>query len=84
MKPSKLKLILMAFMACSVFLSKAQESSKPNIVFILADDFGYTSLNCYGADKSLVRTPNIDRIAEKGMSFSQCLYSCLGLYTHPL
>ena len=28
----------------------------PNIVFILADDFGYTSLNCYGAEKSLIRT----------------------------
>jgi len=43
---------------------------KPNIVIILADDFGYSSVNSYGADKKLVRTPNIDRIAEKGMRFT--------------
>jgi len=47
-----------------------QSSSRPNIVFILADDFGYSSLNSYGADKDLVRTPNIDRIAQTGMRFT--------------
>jgi len=47
-----------------------QSNSKPNIVFILADDFGYSSLNSYGADKKLVRTPHIDRIAESGMRFT--------------
>lgn len=46
----------------------AQE--KPNIVFILADDFGYGSLNCYGASKDLVRTPHIDRLAENGVRFT--------------
>ncbi len=46
------------------------QTQKPNIVFILADDFGYTSLNCYGADKSLVRTPHIDGLAEAGMRFT--------------
>lgn len=43
---------------------------KPNIIFILADDFGYSSINSYGADKSLVRTPNIDRVAKQGMRFT--------------
>lgn len=43
---------------------------RPNIVLILADDFGYGSVNAYGADKTLVRTPNIDRIAENGMRFT--------------
>ncbi|MBW1895350.1 MAG: sulfatase-like hydrolase/transferase, partial [Deltaproteobacteria bacterium] len=47
-----------------------QNSSRPNIVFILADDFGYSSLNSYGADKNLLRTPHIDRIAETGMRFT--------------
>ena len=69
MRNSKLKLILVSLLAFNVFTVKAHDASKPNIIFILADDFGYTSLNCYGADKSLVRTPYIDRIAEKGMSF---------------
>lgn len=47
-----------------------QHNRTPNIVFILADDFGYSSLNSYGADKNLVRTPHIDRIAEEGMRFT--------------
>ena len=53
------------------FLTFAQDNpQKPNIVFILADDFGYSSLNSYGADKSLIRTPHIDRIADAGMRFT--------------
>ncbi|MCP4610940.1 MAG: sulfatase-like hydrolase/transferase [Planctomycetes bacterium] len=61
--------------AKSSFTRMAGESpkrnSRPNIVFILADDFGYSSLNSYGADKNLVRTPHIDRIADAGMRFTQ-------------
>ena len=44
--------------------------SKPNIVFILADDFGYGSLNSYGADEKLLRTPHIDQLADEGMRFT--------------
>ncbi len=44
--------------------------SRPNVVFILADDLGYGSLNAYGADKKSVRTPHIDRIADAGMRFT--------------
>ena len=44
--------------------------SKPNIVIILADDLGYGSVNCYGAPKSLIRTPHIDRLASDGMRFT--------------
>ncbi len=46
------------------------QNEQPNIVFILSDDFGYSSLNSYGALKNLVRTPNIDGIAEQGMRFT--------------
>lgn len=45
-------------------------SNLPNIVFILADDLGYGSLNCYGAPRKLVRTPNIDRLAAEGVRFT--------------
>jgi len=38
----------------------------PNIVVILADDLGWGSLNCYGAPKNLIRTPNCDRLANEG------------------
>ena len=36
----------------------------PNIVFVIADDLGYGDLGCFGSTK--IRTPNIDRIAERG------------------
>ncbi|HSH19151.1 MAG TPA: sulfatase-like hydrolase/transferase, partial [Draconibacterium sp.] len=65
-----LKTILILIISCNFIITRAQESNKTNIVFILADDFVYTSLNCYGADKNLVRTPTIDRIAEEGMMFT--------------
>src|SRR3954470_20429327 len=39
----------------------------PNVVIILADDVGYGDLSCYGATQ--VRTPNLDRLAAKGMGF---------------
>src|ERR1039458_8437877 len=42
--------------------------AKPNIVFILADDIGYGDFSCYGAIK--VKTPNIDRLASRGMRFT--------------
>lgn len=50
----------------------AQEaSSPPNIVVILSDDFGYGSTNSYGAPESLIKTPNIDRLAHEGKRFTQ-------------
>ncbi|MCK4960375.1 MAG: sulfatase-like hydrolase/transferase, partial [Planctomycetes bacterium] len=42
---------------------------KPNIIYILADDLGYGDLGCYGQKDIL--TPNIDRLADKGMKFTQ-------------
>lgn len=62
-------LIWIAIFCCAINLTWAQ-TSKPNIVFILADDFGYGSLNSYGADKNLLRTPHIDGLAESGMRFT--------------
>jgi arylsulfatase A-like enzyme len=45
-------------------------ADKPNIVVILADDYGWGSLNCYGAPKSLIQTPNLDRLAREGRRFT--------------
>ena len=41
----------------------------PNIVFIVADDLGYADLSCCG--RRDFSTPNIDRIAERGLRFTQ-------------
>jgi arylsulfatase A len=67
-KPIMLVVLTAHFSLASVSAQKVPSS--PNIVFIMADDLGYGSLNSYGAEKSLIRTPHIDRIAEKGMLFT--------------
>ena len=48
---------------------KEDAPSKPNIIYILADDLGYGDLSCYGQEK--FETPNIDRLAKEGMLFTQ-------------
>ena len=47
----------------------AMADAKPNIVFILADDLGYPDVSCYG--RRDFSTPNIDRIAARGVRFLQ-------------
>jgi arylsulfatase A-like enzyme len=44
--------------------------SRPNIVVIVADDLGYGSANAYGASKAMIRTPNMDQLAQDGMLFT--------------
>jgi len=44
-------------------------SPRPNIVFILADDLGYTDLACFGSQ--FYETPNIDRLAAQGMRMTR-------------
>jgi arylsulfatase A-like enzyme len=46
-----------------------QSQTRPNIVFIMADDFGYADASCYG--RRDYATPNIDRIASRGVRFLQ-------------
>jgi arylsulfatase A len=44
--------------------------TKPNIVFILADDLGIDGVSCYGADRH--KTPHIDQLAASGTRFETC------------
>jgi len=49
-----------------------KQDTKPNIVFILADDFGLDGVGCYNSDRFKGKTPNLDRLAETGIRFTQC------------
>ncbi len=43
--------------------------AKPNVIIILADDLGWADLGCYG--NTFNQTPNLDRLAQQGMRFTQ-------------
>ena len=43
-------------------------TARPNILLILVDDMGWATLGCYGG---MVETPNLDRLANRGVRFSQ-------------
>lgn len=65
------------FVVLSVFGTAvfAAEATKPNIVFILADDLGLDGVSCYGSDKH--KTPNVDKLAASGTRFQTCYASPL-------
>ena len=60
-------LVVFAVLSSSCDLAGAE---LPNVVIILADDLGFGSLNSYGADRSHIETPNIDRLAKEGRRFT--------------
>jgi len=47
---------------------RKKENKRPNFIIILADDLGYGETGCYG--QMIIRTPNIDRMSERGMRFT--------------
>lgn len=47
---------------------------KPNILLILADDFGWAQLGCYGS--SYYKSPNIDKLASEGIRFTDAYAAC--------
>ena len=69
-------LFSLLFVIGSLGVASAQ-TNRPNIVFILADDLGYTDLACYGS--KYYETPNIDRLAQQGIRFTDghtCAPNC--------
>ena len=50
-------------------------NGKPNILIIWGDDIGITNLSCYSDGLMGYRTPNIDRIANEGMRFTDFMAS---------
>ncbi|MEA5403259.1 sulfatase [Arcicella sp. DC2W] len=68
MKKIFITLLLISSVAVAFFAFKPKKQKKPNIVFIMSDDHAYQAISAY--DKRLTQTPNIDRIANEGMLFT--------------
>ncbi|MBM3982035.1 MAG: sulfatase [Planctomycetes bacterium] len=67
-------LFAMVAAACSVaVLSGAEPPKKPNVVYIMADDLGWTDLACQGS--KYYKTPHIDKLASSGLRFTNG-YTC--------
>ena len=65
------------FFAFFFFLLSTSAADKPNILLIFTDDQGWNDVGCYGSE---IPTPNIDRIAEEGIRFTQ-FYSASSICT---
>ena len=70
-KFSALKVSWIGFIAFAfggIAASNAAETTKPNIVYIVADDLGWKDVGFHGSD---IKTPNIDMLAQTGASLEQ-------------
>jgi arylsulfatase A-like enzyme len=54
--------------------SPSGKMNKPNFLFILIDDMGWTDAGCFGS--TYYQTPNIDRLAAEGMKFTDAYAAC--------
>jgi len=61
-------LSVLAATASVVVAAAAPTPAKPNIIFILADDYGIGEVGCYGSDN--YKTPNIDALARSGTRYT--------------
>ena len=72
---------IMAVLAATTLASvpvAAQQSQRPNILFIMGDDIGLMQVGAYHRGWSLGETPNIDRISREGATFTDyyAMQSC--------
>ena len=67
------KILFISSLVALSFISCNEKESRPNFVFFLVDDLGWTDLGCYGS--TFHETPNLDRLASGGFVFTDA-YTC--------
>ncbi|NQV26190.1 MAG: arylsulfatase [Rhodopirellula sp.] len=63
-------LLMVSFAGTLICTAQANQQSRPNIVYVMADDLGIGDVNCHGGDRCQIDTPGFDRLAKEGMLFS--------------
>ncbi|MCA9178145.1 MAG: arylsulfatase [Planctomycetales bacterium] len=86
---SVIVILFLGITASASAATAAPSASRPNIVYIMSDDMGFSDIGCYGSE---IETPHLDRLAANGLRFTQfyntarccptraCLLT--GLYPH--
>jgi arylsulfatase A len=62
--------LLFTLVLLMVWELNGDESKRPNIVIIYADDLGYGDVQCYNSDRGKIPTPHIDQLSREGMLFT--------------
>src|ERR1051326_1590512 len=60
---------VLLFSTANALSAADADLKRPNFIFILADDLGWSDLGCYG--HAQLKTPNLDRLAKEGTLFTQ-------------
>ncbi|MFW6277313.1 MAG: arylsulfatase [Prolixibacteraceae bacterium] len=70
MKKSYLTAVIVFLLsyACQPSGNSSIEQQKPNIIYIMTDDMGYSDLGCYG--QQVIQTPNLDQLVKDGIRFT--------------
>ena len=62
------RLLAIAFAVLPLATLQAQDNQRPNIIYIMSDDMGYSDIGCYGSE---IETPNLNALAEGGLRYTQ-------------
>lgn len=63
-----IRLLSSPLLVVLVFVGVCGANDRPNVLIVMVDDLGFSDIGCYGSE---IDTPNLDRLAENGLRFSQ-------------
>lgn len=67
--PGLIAALIVTLLGCKGRTSSSETDSRPNIIYIMADDLGYGDPGCFGG--KMIRTPHIDQLAREGTRYTQ-------------
>ena len=67
-QPKLMRNRISVFVSALACFASVDAAKRPNVVLIMADDFGFADLGCYGSE---IQTPNLDTLAAEELRFSQ-------------
>ena len=69
MKSKHIFFQISAFIVSLPLIAQKATPQKPNVLYILCDDMGYSDIEAYG--QQMIHTPNLNYMVQNGLSFTQ-------------